>query len=140
MYPAVRRFQLLLGLDFTFALSWKKNSRRVLELPECQLVALVVVVTKLFFPFDLVKRFPTSPSEPAVQVLDWKLWSKVQKTYEKKLHYDGGLGRGNEIRVKESDVYRLTAEQVDEYMDWYEKSWLDNKGTPILSRSTQALN
>lgn len=44
----------------------------------------------------------------------------------------GGLGRGDEIRVKDSDVFQLTAKQVDEYMDWYEKSWLDSKGMSAI--------
>jgi RNA polymerase I-specific transcription initiation factor RRN7 len=127
----VQRFQQLLGFDFTFALSWKKSSRKILKLPECQLLALIVVVTKLYFPFDGLRRFPTTASEPATQVIDWRLWAKAQKTHGERSSYDGGLGRGQEIRVKDSDVFRLTAQQIDGYMDWYEKSWLDNRGTAI---------
>ncbi|KAL1881723.1 hypothetical protein Plec18167_003322 [Paecilomyces lecythidis] len=80
---------------------------------------------ELLFPFDDVERYPESTKEPASQRLDWKNWLEAQKQFEALTNEGGRIGKGNELLVNEKDVFDMTALQLDEYMDWYEKSWLD---------------
>lgn len=94
------------------------------------MIAVVVVCTKLFFPFDNVKRYPTSAREPAAQVIDWKLWGQAQRQFDNRETAGGRIGKGNEVLVNETDVFNMTLSQLDEYMDWYENSWLDSSKAP----------
>lgn len=125
VYPAVKRLQSLVGFTFEFPTSVSGRSRP-LHLPEVQLITLIVISTKLFFPFDDMKRYPLSTREPSAQVLDWKLWAQVQRHFDRRETVGGRIGKGNEILVTEKDVFNMTPAQLDEYMDWYETSWLDH--------------
>lgn len=125
----MNHLQKLVGFTYSFPTDFK-GKIRYLALPEAQMIALVVIATKLFFPFDDVKRYPTSLREPTAQVIDWKLWAQAQRQFESRATAGGRIGKGNEILVNENDVLKMTSQQLDEYMDWYERSWLDSsKGT-----------
>jgi RNA polymerase I-specific transcription initiation factor RRN7 len=127
VYVAVRRLQRMVGFTYSFPVS-RRRSLRHLALPEAQLLALIVVVTKLLFPFDEVKRYPTSAADPAAHVLDWKMWASTQRHFDSKPAAGGRLPKGNEILVEENDVFKMTTHQLDDYLDWYENSWLDSRG------------
>jgi RNA polymerase I-specific transcription initiation factor RRN7 len=85
-----------------------------------------VIATKLLFPFDDVQRHPISAQEPTVQTINWGAWAEVQKLFDRRNTSSGKIGKGKEILVKEDDVLTMTPDQLDEYMDWYESSWLDS--------------
>lgn len=127
IYPAVNRLQKLTGFTFQYPAIVKDKATHLL-MPEVQLMSLVVVATKLLFPFDDVDRYPESAKEPTAQRVDWKVWTEAQKQFEARATEGGRIGKGNEILVNEKDVFNMTASQLDEYMDWYEKSWLDVRG------------
>ncbi|PYH64700.1 TFIIB-type zinc finger domain-containing protein [Aspergillus vadensis CBS 113365] len=124
IHPAAKKLQHLLGFDFEYPTSIS-GRRRPLQLPELQLVALVVITTKLLFPFDDVERYPATVEEPTVQVIDWNLWSQIQRHYDNRETPAGQLGKGKEILVTERDVFSMTPSELDDYMNWYENSWLD---------------
>ena len=52
------------------------------------------------------------------------------------MHATGGthLERGTEISVTEKDVMNMTGEQLDEYMDWYERTLVDESRAEEKSR------
>ncbi|RAH83599.1 RNA polymerase I-specific transcription initiation factor Rrn7 [Aspergillus japonicus CBS 114.51] len=125
IYPAVKRLQHLLGFSFAYP-TGTNGRRRPLQLPEVQVVVLIVISTKLLFPFDDYNRYPLSSKEPSVQVIDWVLWAQNQRNYDRERTAGGRLGKGNEISVAEKDILSMTPSQMDEYMDWYESSWLDH--------------
>ncbi|KAL1854658.1 hypothetical protein Plec18170_004749 [Paecilomyces lecythidis] len=124
IYPIVNQLQKLVGFTFQYPALVKDKITHLL-MPEVQLVSLIVIATKLLFPFDDVERYPESTKEPASQRLDWKNWLEAQKQFEALTNEGGRIGKGNELLVNEKDVFDMTALQLDEYMDWYEKSWLD---------------
>ncbi|KAE8353148.1 RNA polymerase I-specific transcription initiation factor Rrn7 [Aspergillus coremiiformis] len=129
IYSAVKRLQDLLGFSLEFPTS-PTNRSRPLDLPEVQLITLIIISTKLLFPFDDIKRFPVSAHEPTTQVIDWKLWAQAQRHFDGRETAGGRIGKGNEILVNERDVFDMTPNQLDEYMSWYENSWLDNSRAP----------
>ncbi|KAH8428055.1 uncharacterized protein LDX57_005760 [Aspergillus melleus] len=88
-------------------------------------MTLIVISTKLHFPFDDIKRYPSSAQEPTTQTINWNAWAQAQKQFDRHETSGGKLGKGNEIQVKEDKVFDMTPSQLDEYMDWYENSWLD---------------
>lgn len=130
IYPAVRELQKLVGFTFKFPTAIP-GKRRPLHLPELQIMTLIIIATKLLFPFDDITRYPESAKEPTTQSIDWQLWAQVQRHFDQRETASGNIGKGNEVLINEKDVFNMTPSQLDEYLSWYEKSWLDSsKGMP----------
>ena len=120
IYPATKNLQSLLNYTYTYPQGRKAGRGTVLDLPDVQMASLLVIATKLFFPFEnQIKRYPFSSREPAAQVMNWDVWAHVQRSL---------VGYADQITVMEKDVFRMSWDQVDEYLDWYEGVWLDGKG------------
>ena len=129
IYTAVHRLNTITRFPFAFP---ERVTGRVtaLHLPEVQLATLIVISTKLFFPLDDIKRYPQSTREPSSQVVNWELWAQVQRHFDARETSGGRIGKGNEVLVNDNDVFNMSPTQLDEYMDWYENSWLDvSRGT-----------
>ncbi|KAL4922758.1 hypothetical protein BDW62DRAFT_171701 [Aspergillus aurantiobrunneus] len=133
IYPVTKRLQTLLGFTFKYPTT-VVSRRKPLDEPELQLVTLIVIATKLLFPFDDVQRHPTSTQELTVQAIDWGSWAEVQNRFDRRDASAGRIGKGKEILVNEGDVLNMNGDQLDAYLDWYENSWLDNnKGANPLT-------
>ncbi len=128
----------LLGVEFTFP---KPGSRqRKSALPDIQLVSLLVISVKLYHPFDSQARYSRSLTEFGTLVIDWGVWCNYQIDYATRHTSAGKLGRGNEIYVNENDVMAMSGEQLDDYLDWYEKTWVkDEPQEPHSQRIPQQL-
>ncbi|KAL3461459.1 hypothetical protein BJX64DRAFT_260613 [Aspergillus heterothallicus] len=129
IYPVTKRLQKLLGFTFEYS-SKVARRRKPLDKPELQLITLVVIATKLLFPFDDIQRHPSSAQEPTVQAIDWEAWTEVQTRFGRRDALAGRIGKGKEILVNDEDVLTMNPDQLDEYMDWYETSWLDTSKEP----------
>ena len=121
IYSAVRRLAALLGVDFKYPLNYKK-SHNLLQTPEIQLICLIVVATKLSHPFDEVVRSPENESDPTIVKIDWEKWRQlmVEKPVE-------GLKRGEEIKVTDGAVLDMSEKEMDDYLDWYQRNWIDDR-------------
>ncbi|KAL8911200.1 MAG: hypothetical protein Q9171_003606 [Xanthocarpia ochracea] len=125
VYPAVRRITKLLDINFAFPAS--RSRQKISSFPEVALIALLVITVKLYYPFDTIDRHTRSAADPGTLALDWDQWCKAQKEYDSRETANGQLGRGNEIKVEEKDVFSLSDYQMDEYLDWFEKTWVDEE-------------
>lgn len=38
-----------------------------------------------------------------------------------------GLKRGDELAVRDDDVWRMDGRMMDDYMDWYQRTWIDDR-------------
>jgi len=85
-------------------------------------MCLIVVATKLSQPFDDIVRHPESESDPSTVKIDWKKWREVMT--EKHIP---GLRRGEEIMVTDMEVLSMSTEAMDDYMDWYQRMFLDDR-------------
>ncbi|OJD20665.1 ubiquitin-60S ribosomal protein L40 [Blastomyces percursus] len=168
-FPAIlNRLQYLAGFNFTYYPSSSTTASSVssaaatikgkpgvarrrerrkfqpINLPEVQLVSLLIIAVKLFYPFDdslaalnaeaNVKRYPYSWRDPAAQIMDWEAWMGFQREFSD----EGGDGlvnvegyevkkkvkvKGREIEIQAGDVFGMDGRQIDEYLDWYERMW-----------------
>lgn len=111
--------------------------QRKSSFPETQLISLLLVAVKLFHPFDQLQRTSRSWTEPGILSIDWNVWCDLQADHEARFISDGRIGRGNILSVSQQDIMRMSGAQLDEYMDWFEQTWVDeerleskNKGLP----------
>lgn len=119
IYLAVRRLATMLEIDFVYPASYQGREFNI-SYPEIQLISLVVVATKLSHPFDDIVRLPENESDPTTVKVDWRKWREimVDKSPE-------GLRRGDEIHVNDTDVASMTEKQIDDYLGWYQRTWID---------------
>lgn len=131
VYDAVKALQSLLGITFEYpkpkATVERKKSHHY---PDVELVVLIVIATKLLFPFDDLKRYPTTSKEPAAQAMDWSRWALAQASFDSDSHFKENISKDAPIHVTDSDVLNMSTDQLDHYMDWYADSWLDISRTP----------
>lgn len=128
VYDAVRQISNLVDIDFSFP---RPGSRqKVLSWPELQIMALLVVAVKLYHPFDFLDRHPNTETDPGVLLINWEIWNESQSNYNTKIYPPSKLGRGNEMSVNEYDILNMSGEKIDEYLDWSEKTWVDETREP----------
>ena len=139
IYPTVKNLNTIVEFTFTYSLTSDSRPRRnATSHPEAQLISLVVVATKLIFPFDsdVVKRHPRSLNEPAAQRIDWKKWVELRKHGTTTFGTTGGdtsagegrsrltLEKGREAEITDNDVLKMSGAEMDQYMDWYQRTWI----------------
>lgn len=94
--------------------------------PEAKLMALVVAATKLCYGLDSRQRVPHSATEPAATTLNQDAWDWFLRTgnaERRGLLECGGNRPLPELDVGEADVFSMDGDELDRYMDWYEKTW-----------------
>jgi RNA polymerase I-specific transcription initiation factor RRN7 len=111
----------LLEIDFTYPLTYKRTFG-LIAYPEIQLISLIVVATKLGHPFDDIARYPESDSDPTTVKIDWRNWRQIME----KKPVDG-LKRGEEIKVTDAAVLTMSGKEMDDYLDWYQRTWIDDR-------------
>ncbi|KAH7314046.1 RNA polymerase I-specific transcription initiation factor-like protein rrn7 [Rhexocercosporidium sp. MPI-PUGE-AT-0058] len=131
LYPAIRRLETLLELDLSYHALGKRTYDTTSH-PEIQLMSLVVIATKLAYPFDDIDRIPGSFSDPSAVKVNWSQWIKSTSREPPK-----GLARGEAIEVTDADVWDMNAKKLDDYLDWYQNTWIDDRDPK--SRSANSL-
>ncbi|KAJ5477441.1 hypothetical protein N7539_007585 [Penicillium diatomitis] len=126
VYEMVQFLKSVVGFNFAFDSGGSSAKlKRALDLPELQIMTLIVIATKLLFPFDDLARVPATAKEPATQAMDWAVWARVQAHFTSREQSHGTITKEEAIRLTEKDVLNMMPRQLDEYMDWYESNWLD---------------
>lgn len=126
VYAGTRRLARELGADFTVRVGEGSAGLPVLlRYPEVQLMALLVVATKLFFPLDDVERHPTSAQDLSALQMDWDAWDATHNVSSSSSTEQDNTARG-ELRfseaagVTEPDCLTMGEAELDRYLDWYE--------------------
>ena len=132
LHSQILQISQLLSSTFEFPLPGSRQ--QTCSLPEIQLLCLLVIAVKLYHPFDSSIRHVRSLADSAALTIDWESWVDGQSSC--KMRATGGthLERGSEISITEKDVMNMTGEQLDEYMDWYERTFVDESRAEEKSR------
>jgi RNA polymerase I-specific transcription initiation factor RRN7 len=123
----------LLELDFSFPIL-RKKTHVVSGYPEVQLMSLIVIATKLSHPFDDVERLPETEADPTMVKVDWTIWRKIMAERPTK-----GLKRGEEIKITDEDVMAMSGKHMDGYLDWYQRTWIDDRNPKSKFLDTRIL-
>lgn len=129
VYAGAQRLAKILKYDFAFPSYLGRH--RVTAYPEVQIVALIIIATKLVHPFDGIALVPENIADPSVLAVDWKLWQGSFATPP-----SDGLKASELINISEEDVFKMSGKKLDDYLDWYQRMWVDGrdaKRTLILS-------
>ena len=120
IYPAVRRLASLLKITFSYPLLQKRLPSSTVY-PEIQLACLIVVATKLSHPFDAIPRIPESEADPSSLQVNWQKWREIMADKPSE-----GLKKGEQMNVTEEAVFTMNEQKLDDYMDWYQRTWIDD--------------
>lgn len=123
VYEATCKLAALLSVDFSFPTLAGKQ--RVTGLPEIALMSVLIIAVKLLYPFSKDLGSVRSMTDPGVLALDWEAWVTSRQTQVPGAEGETMGGRGSEIEVTEDDIMAMTGQQTDEYLDWYERTWVD---------------
>ena len=123
LHPKTLQISQLLSTTFAFPLPGFRQQTS--SLPEIQLICLLIIAVKLYHPFDGFTRHVRSLADSAALTIDWAAWVDVQSSRNVHAIGDAHLERGREINITEMDVMNMAGEQLDEYMDWYESTFID---------------
>lgn len=125
IFIAAQRLGTLLDLDYSYNLDAKAGTNQSLRYPEIRLMALVVITTKLLFPFDDMRRYPESANDLNVLRMDWNLWAALQNN-ETTVSSDEPPSRKltftDAFSMTQPDSMNLCEDSLDEYLDWCEEN------------------
>lgn len=117
-------YQLAEALGIKFQYPKILSRHQLSEYPELQVAALVVISTKILQPFDNMIRSPESLRDPSALRVDWDEWGGMASE-------GSDATPGQEAKVTEADVFNMSGDMLDRYLDWYSKTWSgerDGKG------------
>lgn len=122
-FAAVQALARLIRSEFRYSSTKETRRKAGTAFPELQLIALVVIVVKLLYPFDGTSCHPRLFQEPATQRMNWKSWNKNRQQLGERPG-EARLSRGSAIDVQDTDVFTMSQEELDSYMNWYQKTWV----------------
>jgi RNA polymerase I-specific transcription initiation factor RRN7 len=126
LYDTTLRLGDMLGYDFAFHYA-DRQKLGIRHLPEAQLIGCLVLCVKLMYPFDKVRRVPQSSLGPTSVVLDWEKWYKhVRAAKITQRENNPGFTTEELVKLQESDVFEMHPDQLDQYLDFYADTFLDN--------------
>ena len=128
----MRQLALLTNTSFAFDPPQKRSNFK--GHPEIRLLALLVIVVKLFNPFGALERYPRSFKDIGSQAVDWSLWEVAFQRAKARIERSGPFAPGGETQLDERDVFALSDEQVDAYLDWYDDLWTDTEHRSVGQR------
>ena len=123
LFSTVQDMAALVNIDFHFPAPGRYISTS--SSPETSLISLLVIAVKFYHPFDDWQRSVTSLNDCAALRINWSQWTEALKKHESRIHAPTNLTRGTEMHVKEEDAMQMSDEQLDDYLDWYERTWID---------------
>lgn len=126
VYDITLRLSKLLGHDLVLRQDGNKRLG-VRHLPEAQLAGCLVVCVRLLYPFDGEKRHPRSAAEPTAAVMNWTHWH--EQFQNAKAEPEDGNDRFTVeklTRLEEKDAFEMAPDQLDQYLDFYAETFLDD--------------
>lgn len=141
IYSASKRLVEILKFDFTYSLPQEKSSKdkgqqrrfrkTAIFWPEAQLISILVVATKLLFPFPLT-ALPSGPyirskhlhlSAPTSDLmkLSWSDWLSLHRADDSAKAQQHAIAPGKEMEVHDTDILEMSDDAIDAYMDWYQQ-------------------
>jgi len=115
IFHAVKRLLTIYPLTFQYP-STPIPKTLISTYPEVKLMTLILLSTKLLWGMDGTKRIPRDKTEPAAVTPDIRSWERFLADHK----FQGD----SVFDWTDADVFGMSGEELDGYMDWYERTWL----------------
>jgi RNA polymerase I-specific transcription initiation factor RRN7 len=127
VFPAVKRIGTLASFDFKYP-EQKGKILRIVDFPDGQLAAAIILAVKMLYPFDSIKRYPLNSGDLTGAVVNWDAWEEARKSYENQIQggNDERLNYEDAMQVTESDVLTMSDTKIDDYLEYFTKNWTIN--------------
>lgn len=124
---AALRLARMLRVDFHYVSASSDAivlPNKSLRFPEVRLMTVLIVATKLLFPFDKIRRVPESSNHFAALKMDWERWQDIQK--DSSISDEGNANSRNDAKLSfveaynmtENDALALHGDRLDDYIEW----------------------
>ncbi len=119
VFAATSRLARLTDITFAFTLDAKPGAKNhMLQYPEPRLMAILIVSSKLLFPFDDIERAASSANAMDALGMDWSAWAELQVSQPTEDKAGRPLAYADALEFSQTDVLGAAEHQVDQYMDW----------------------
>ncbi|OIW32142.1 hypothetical protein CONLIGDRAFT_571387 [Coniochaeta ligniaria NRRL 30616] len=115
-YVYAEKLVSLLRLEFSFSTAGHTPFKD----PETLLIASIVLAVKLLYPFEEEQQYWASKNDrPSLAGLsiDWTRWAESYLSQKQQTGY-----RRDFETTSSADVYDMTSEEIDSYLDWYQET------------------
>jgi RNA polymerase I-specific transcription initiation factor RRN7 len=113
VYSAARRLAAFMKFDFSYP-NVTNDCITIIDLPEAQVVACIIVVLKLFYGFDDIKRIPTAETSPGAAIIDWHEWARIMRD-------SAPLDDQEAMQMTDREIIDLPDGKVDDYLDFFQE-------------------
>ena len=120
VYVACQRLINLVDLEIGFPIAGTTRTKS-LRYPETRLMAAMVVVVKLLFPFEGPEGYARSPTDLCAIAIDWDSWVH-SFTRTGKTDATSHLSFEEAFQFDESDCRGAAGEKLDAYLEWYQST------------------
>lgn len=106
---------------FRLGFSFSATAATPFKNPDTLLIASVVLAVKLLYPFYKDGRQSISTNDlPSLRgmTLDWQHWAEIYRD-DREHHTEP---RRHFEHTSSADVYDMTSEDMDGYLDWYQET------------------
>ncbi len=63
--------------------------------------------------------------EPSALVMYWTSWKTVQEEFDEATSPGTKIGTKKVVEITEKDVFQMGPSEMEDYMDCYQKTWLE---------------
>ncbi len=117
--------ELIADHQHEFAYAADRRQLFWVDHPDVRLLANIIFVTKLLHPLDDIPRFATNSMNVTPFRIDWSEWRAAFAEPAK----DDAEPR-NLASLRPEDVWLMTEKQMDEYLDWYQRTKIKKSDGP----------
>lgn len=115
-----------------------------LEHPDVFLLASIIFVTKMLFPFQVYEQDNGAAAAesdsggddrsatPAALHMSWNKWQAIYRDVQESAEPVQELPRREMGKLRAADAWRMTGDQLDDYLDWYQDVRLKEKDGTFL--------
>ena len=115
-FVATQRLMRVLEVDGNFS---DRGRIAVLRYPEVRLMAVMVIATKLLFPFDDIERDVEEDANSTALSMDWQQWTSVIKDDTDQNPAEQPLTFKEAFEFDEASCMEASEDTLDAYLDWY---------------------
>lgn len=96
--------------------------------PDMALASVLIIATKLHYPFESRETSDCLP-------FDWERWKDCWSEHEAIMHPPDRLTQGTEGFIGQDDVPDMTDLQIDDYLDWYDRTLIEEEWNEAQART-----